>query len=52
MEVKILNLAQLSMTTWNRLGTIRVVSSASDLVVSGHRINETGSFTPLTPFSR
>ena len=52
MEVKILNLAQLSMTTWNRLGTIRVVSSGFDLVVSGHRINETGSFTPLTPFSR
>ena len=52
MEVKILNLAQLSMTTWNRLGTIRVISSSFDFVVSGHRTNATGSFTPLTPFSR
>ena len=49
-ETKILNFAQMSSTTWNRVGVIRISSSIDGVVVSGHRINETGSFTPLLPY--
>jgi hypothetical protein len=49
-EVKILNFAQMSSTTWNYVGLIRL-SGTDNIVVTGHRINETGSFTPLHSYN-
>lgn len=48
-EVKILNIAQLSSATWNRIGMVRV--SGDGVIITGHRINETGSFTPLISYT-
>jgi hypothetical protein len=48
-EVKIMNFAQISMDTWNKVGMVRL-TGANQIVVSGHRINETGSFTPITAY--
>lgn len=48
-EVKILNIAQLSQDTWNKVGMIRL-SGVAEIVVTGHRINDTGSFTPLAAY--
>jgi hypothetical protein len=50
-EVKILNIAQMSSATWNRIGMVRVSSAVDGIMVSGHRINETGSFTPLVSYN-
>ena len=44
--VKIVNIAQLSSTTWNKVGMIRLLG-VGDIAVTGHRINSTGSFTPI-----
>lgn len=48
-EVRILNIAQLSQDTWNKVGMIRL-SGVAEIVVTGHRINETGSFTALAAY--
>jgi hypothetical protein len=50
-EVKILNIAQMSSATWNRIGMVRVSSTLDGIMVSGHRINDTGSFTPLVSYN-
>lgn len=50
-EVKILNIAQMSSATWNRVGMVRVSSALDGIMVTGHRINETGSFTPLVSYN-
>jgi hypothetical protein len=50
-EVKILNIAQMSSATWNRVGMVRVTSPLDGIMVSGHRINNTGSFTPLVSYN-
>lgn len=50
-EVKILNIAQMSSATWNRIGMVRVTTPLDGIMVSGHRINNTGSFTPLVSYS-
>jgi hypothetical protein len=50
-EVKILNFAQLSQSTWNRVGMLKISDPDQQVVVSGHRINETGSFTPLVSYN-
>jgi hypothetical protein len=49
-EVSILNFAQMSSTTWNYVGMIRLTGT-DNIVVTGHRINETGSFTPLHSYN-
>lgn len=49
-EVKILNFAQMSSATWNHVGMIHF-SGTNDIVITGHRINETGSFTPLHSYN-
>ena len=48
-EVKIVNFAQVDQSTWNRVGMLQLTGVAR-IVVSGHRINETGSFTPLVSY--
>jgi hypothetical protein len=50
-EVMILNIAQMSSATWNRIGMVRVTSPLDGIMVSGHRINNTGSFTPLVSYN-
>lgn len=49
-EVRIVNFAQLSSATWNYVGLIRLTGT-DNVVVTGHRINETGSFTPLHSYN-
>jgi len=48
-SVRIVNFAVRSQTTWNVFGMLQVTGGA-DIVLSGHRINPTGSFTPLMSF--
>jgi hypothetical protein len=50
-EVRILNIAQMSSATYNLIGMVRVSSTLDGVMVSGHRINETGSFTPLVSYN-
>jgi hypothetical protein len=45
-SVTIVNIAQLSSQTWNRAGMIRLLGT-NYIVVTGHRVNATGSFTAL-----
>ena len=45
--VGVLNFAQADSGTWNRFGWIEIGTDDKKLILSGHRINETGSFTPL-----
>jgi hypothetical protein len=49
--ITILNIAQMSTTTWNRIGMVRVSCAVDGIMVSGHRINDTGSFTPLVSYN-
>ena len=49
-EVRIINFAELSSQTWNKVGMVRL-SGGNDIAVTGHRINETGSFTPLYSYN-
>ena len=48
-SVRIVNFAQRSQATWNVSGMLHV-TGGDDIVLSGHRINPTGSFTPLMSF--
>jgi len=50
-QVTILNIAQMSTATWNQIGMVRVTSPLDGVMVSGHRINDTGSFTPLVSYN-
>jgi len=50
-QVTILNIAQMSSATWNRIGMVRITSALDQIMVSGHRINDTGSFTPLVSYN-
>jgi len=50
-QVMILNIAQMNSSTWNRIGMVRVTSELDEVMVSGHRINNTGSFTPLVSYN-
>lgn len=49
-EVKIINFAQMSSKTWDHVGMVRL-TGMFHTVVTGHRINETGSFTPLYSYN-
>jgi hypothetical protein len=48
-SVRIVNFAHLSQATWQVFGMLQV-TGGDELVLSGHRINKTGSFTPLMSF--
>lgn len=51
-SVRIINFASSFKQTWNRYGLLIADYGYSDgLTVTAHRINETGSFTPLVPFN-